>query len=149
MSLLVNALHALRGKIYDRQLGRLLLLLTLLSGGLLVFSLYLILVKRHTTNRRRSKYISNLENVGKKVVDDETLNLRGAPEYDIVIIGGGKFIQAWRNAFDCILLGCMTRNCWLCARSTSIRESQYPCPLVGVWWEVYILNLKWYSYTYG
>ena len=90
MSLLTNVLHTLRRKI-DGPLGRRLPLRTLLSGILLLFSLRLILVKRRTTGRR-SKYVSNLESVGKKVVDGKALNLEDAPEYDIVIIGGGKFV---------------------------------------------------------
>ena len=90
MNLLTNTLHTLRGKL-DGQLARRLPLRTLLSGILLIFSLRLILVKRRTTGRR-SKYISNLERVGKRVVDGKALNPEDASEYDIVIIGGGKFV---------------------------------------------------------
>ena len=116
MSLLTNALHTLRRKI-DGPLGRRLPLRTLLSGILLFLSLRLILVKRRTTGRR-SKYVSNLESVGKKVVDGKALNLEDAPEYDIVIIGGGKFVQCRLTlAFLCSLtvwLG--TAGCVLAAR---------------------------------
>jgi len=60
------------------------------SGACLFFLLRLVYIR----NRNKRKYVTNLNNIGHKVEEgkDSTFSV-SAPEYDIVIVGGGTIFE--------------------------------------------------------
>jgi len=116
-----NSLDILLKKLDQSNVGRLIGDLnpttrTLLSGAAVAILIKLCFGER----KKRRKYITELDKVGKRVSLGQNTLTEDVPAYDIIIVGGGE-TRMWSCSLVCIK-NMLCRYIWLCSCSSSIRR---------------------------